>query len=434
MRQEVFIRGLVMTGLVAAQAAFAQTTIPMPQPPDPAAFIANVQKDVEAIRGLPFKRSVPVARQTPEDLGRYIDSQMSDVVPEALDEHFGKLVKRLGLYRGPELGNLSDTMRGVMTSQVAAYYDPAAERIFVLGNSTSELEQGLVYAHELYHALQDQYFDLEAYVPDDQALDADQALARSAVVEGEATFLHTLWVVRNTTRITPPRALLEPVIQMQANLEIADLRAMVESTGSSAASGMDDVPPFILETLLGNYMKGAAFVFAVHEKGWPEVEKLYREYPPQSTEQILHPEKWFAREGAATITWPDFGSERVLRDWELLDQDSLGEFQWRIIFEVQEQADGDEAAAGWNGDRYAVFKRKGSDETLMLLRTSWDSDQEATQFADAYRRLLAVKYAGSTESTGVEQKGSDVFIVEGGRKADLDPLLALARRSTLKRD
>jgi hypothetical protein len=433
MRQEVLVRGLMMAGLFALQSAHAQTTIPVPQLLDPANRVAQVEKDLEAIRGLTFRHSVPVAKQTPEDLARYLDQELAKEMPEALSENFDRLVKRLGLYRGPELGNLRDTMRMVMTSQVAAYYDAETERIWVLNGGGNEQEEGLVYAHELYHAMQDQYFDLQAYMPQGSELDADQVLARTAVVEGEATYIHTMWVLRNATRSLPPRALLSPLIQMQANLSLEQLRGMIGEGGGGAAAGMDDVPAFILETLMGNYMKGAAFVFAVQEKGWPEVEKLYREYPPRSTEQILHPEKWFARESATSITWPDFGKERVLRDWELIDEDVLGEIQWRIIFKAQGQADGEAAAAGWDGDRYAVFGRKGSDDTLMLLRTAWDTEQEATQFVAAYRRALAVKYEGRDEPVSIEQQGTDVFIVEGGRKTDLDALLKLVKQSKKQR-
>jgi hypothetical protein len=265
-----------------------------------------------------------------------MDQEMARDMPEALSANFDKLVKRLGLYRGAELGNLRDTMRMVMTSQVAAYYDPETERIWVLVDGGSDEAEGLVYAHELYHAMQDQYFDLQAYMPEGNKLDADRILARTAVVEGEATYIHTLWVLRNALKNTPPRALVAPAIQMQANLSIEQLRAM--AGGAGAAADMDQVPGFILETLMGNYMKGAAFVFAVQEKGWPEVEKLYKEYPPQSTEQILHPEKWFAREGVSRITWPDLGKERALADWELIDDDVMGEIQWRIVFKARPPA------------------------------------------------------------------------------------------------
>jgi len=204
----------------------------------------------------------------------------------------------------------------------------------------------------------------------------------------------------------------------------------VGESAQEAMAQIDDIPPFILETLLGNYLKGAAFIFAVQEQGWPAVETLFTSYPPQSTEQILHPEKWLAHEAPATIVWPDFARVSALRDWQLLDDDVLGEIQWRIIFNAQGlQDEAETAAAGWDGDRYAVFKRKGSDETLLLLRTSWDSEAEATQFVTAYRRALAVKYEGASDPVRVEQQGADVFIVEGGRKADLDALIKVVRQA-----
>ena len=397
---------------------------------DPVALAARVQLDVEAIRGLPFKHAIPLAKQSPEEFGEHLDKEMVEAVPEAVSDHFGKIVRRLGLYRGPEIEDFRGMMRTVMTSQAAAYYDPQEKRIYILSGTGDELELGLIYAHELYHGMQDQYFDLQAYLPQDEKLDGDQLLARQAVVEGEATYIHTLWAVRKMMNANPSRELMAPAIRMQAELTIDQLRGMVGESAEEAMAEIDNIPPFILETLLGNYLKGAAFVFAVQEQGWPAVETLFKANPPKSTEQILHPEKWLAQEGPAIITWPDFRKVQALRDWELLDDDVVGEIQWRIIFNAQGlQADAEAAAAGWDGDRYAVFKRKGSDETLLLLRASWDSEAEATQFVAAYRRALAVKYAGASDPVRVEQQGADVFIVEGGRKADLDALIRVVRQA-----
>jgi hypothetical protein len=159
------------------------------------------------------------------------------------------------------------------------------------------------------------------------------------------------------------------------------------------------------------------------------VEKLYTDYPPQSTEQILHPEKWLAREAPARFQWPNFHRIAALREWELLDNDVLGEFQWRTIFKEQGlAAEAEAAAAGWGGDRYAVFKRKDSDATLLLLRTSWDTDSDAREFADAYRRAQAAKYAGASVPTRLVQSGVDVYVVEGGDEANIDSLLEVVKR------
>jgi hypothetical protein len=167
----------------------------------------------------------------------------------------------------------------------------------------------------------------------------------------------------------------------------------------------------------------------VQEHGWPTVERLFTEYPPQSTEQILHPEKWLAREAPITFEWPKFDKVAALRDWELLDDDVIGEFQWRIIFKEQGlTAQAESASAGWGGDRYAVFKRKDSDAMLLLLRTRWDSEQEAKEFADAYRKAQANKYAKDPVPTRLLQKGADVFVVEGGDEAKIDSLLKLVTK------
>lgn len=419
---------ILIRAIAALFLATCAASAPAADADDPLQRAALIQKDVSEIRGLPFRKAVPMEKQTPEGLGRHMDKEMDEAVPAAMAKHFDKIVRRVGLYRGPVVEDYRSMMRTVMESQVAAYYDPDTGRVYLLDEGSDGIEQGVIYSHELYHALQDQYFDLNGYVSDKLKLDSDQMLARMAVVEGEATYVCMVWGIRQMTNgVTPPRALLAPAIAMQAGMDIGGLREMV---GGAAGAEVDKIPPFILETLVGNYLKGSAFVFAVQEQGWSAVEKLYKEYPPESTEQILHPEKWLAREAAAKFKWPDFRRERALRDWELIDEDVIGEIQWRIVFKVNGEPAGaaEAAAAGWNGDRYAVFKRKGAEDTLLLLRTSWDSPAEATQFVEAYRRALAVKYQGMDEATAVEQQGTEVFIVEGGRKDDLAALLKFVRQ------
>ena len=85
--------------------------------------------------------------------------------------------------------------------------------------------------------------------------------------------------------------------------------------------------------------------------------------------------------------------------------------------------------AGWDGDRYVVFKRKDSDATLMLLATSWDSAAQAEEFASAYTRLLAKKYADAPEATRIVQKKENVYIVEGGNEKDTNALLKVVMKS-----
>jgi hypothetical protein len=441
--QSIVCRAFALAALfLCAGLAHAENAASLPSD-DPQVAADKIAKEIEQIRGLSFKQPVRVETQSAASFGEYVSRELDEVVPESVRKHYGLIVRTLGLYRGPPIEDFSALMSAVMGSQIGAYYDPEKKSFFVVMTGMPEMMQGVMYSHELYHALQDQYFDLARYMEMTRksgagAYNSDMQLARSAVVEGEATYMMSLWVMQKMSGKVPTRDMMAKVVSLQANMSMDQLREMLkqakvaEAVGSDLKAAVDsavEIPSFIMDSMLAVYLKGLSFVFAVHEQGWPAVEKLYAEYPAQSTEQILHPEKWLAHEAPVTFSWPKFEKIAALRDWELLDDDVLGEFQWRIVFKEQGlAAKAESAAAGWNGDRYAVFKRKDSNATLLLLRTSWDSEKEASEFADAFRRVQAFKYADAPVPVRVAQKGVDVFIVEGGEESKIDLLLNIVKK------
>ena len=117
-----------------------------------------------------------------------------------------------------------------------------------------------------------------------------------------------------------------------------------------------------------------------------------------------------------------------LAGWTLLESNVIGEFQWRVIFrEYGMGALAGLAAAGWDGDRYAVLSRDGDE--LLFLSTVWDSEAEAEEFAADYSSLLDVKYRDVNESTRVERRGDTVLIVEGGDPERMSDYLDILRRA-----
>jgi hypothetical protein len=404
--------------------------------------VLELQEEVAQLRGLPFKAPVRAEMQSQEGFAAYLDQQIDEALPEVMNTHYGAIVKRLGLYRGT-LANFSDTAKAVMSSQAAAYYDPRTKTFYTLMQNASELMMHTLYTHELYHGLQDQYFGLDSYLSLNAAstrvLNSDQATARQAVVEGEATYIMSMYAMKRMANQQPTHQLMAPIVHMQSQMDMESIKAMMELpeakelTGGGveeAIAATESIPSFMVEALIGVYMKGLGFVYAVEEGGWGEVEKLYTEYPPQSTEQILHPEKWRAREAPSDIRFRGLEKVTALREWEQLDSDVIGEFQWRVIFKEQGLgAEAASAAAGWDGDRYAIFKRKDSAATLLLLSTSWDTTAQAEEFAGAYRRLLEKKYADAPEPTRLVQKKENVYIVEGGNERDIDKLMKVVTRS-----
>lgn len=442
MRIDGIILGLALSAVLYCEPSRAQDSAPIE---DIGALAAQIQKDVVAIRGLEFKKPVEAKRQTTAELREYLDQRVEPALPSKAELNYGKIVKKLGLYRGPEIQNAPELMKSVVMSQAAAYYDPRTSTFHVLEIDLPEPARSGLFAHELYHGLQDQYFDLEAYYEAttvDGIPEGDMQLARQAVVEGEAQYMMTLWMMQRMLGRVPPRALLEPAIRMQVAMDVNAMELLenpqfAETLGpdmQASLAASKQIPPFIMDMLFGAYVKGMGFVFDVHAKGWSEVEKLYTEYPPVSTEQILHPEKWFAREMPLTIDFGRLESARELEKWDLLVYNSIGEFLWRTIF--REHGLRDEAerlAAGWDGDRYAVFQHKEDGRLLLLLSTSWDTESDAIEFADGYSRLLKVKYENDPHPTRVERKGKQVFIVEGGDQSALSSLVKLVRKSKATR-
>ncbi|HET7811209.1 MAG TPA: hypothetical protein VFL16_11600 [Steroidobacteraceae bacterium] len=440
------VAGIARSETIPSKPAPAAEPTPAPAtspPPEAQAVADQIARDLEQIRGLDFKQPVHVESQSVEKFGEYVSRELNEQVPESLRAHYGHIVRALGLYRGPLIEDFSGMMSTVMTSQVGAYYDPEKKSFFVLMNDMPEMMMGVMYSHELYHALQDQYFELQRYMARDQsdhirARNSDADIARSALVEGEATYVMSLWMAQKMSGKPPTRDMMGMMVAQMANVNMDQLRAsiknpeaekMLGSDFKNAVAAADEIPAFIMESMIGVYLKGMSFVHSVHDQGWPAVEKAYTEYPPQSTEHILHPDKWLAREAPVVFAWPKFAKVKALRDWELLDDDVLGEFQWRIIFKEQGLAkDAESASAGWGGDRYAVFKRKDSDATLLLLRTAWDNEAEATEFADAYRRLQAAKFSAAPTPVRVDQDGTDVFIVEGGEESQVGSLLKFVKQ------
>ncbi|NIR51557.1 hypothetical protein GWO43_23525 [candidate division KSB1 bacterium] len=408
--------------------------------------IDSLHTEIEEIRGLEFKQQVNVTNQSPEDFGKYLDKMLEMQIPDRLEKNYGKIVKKLGLYLGPEIENFKQMAKMIMQSQAAAYYDPASEAFYVVMEDLPEQMLDAVYVHELYHGLQDQHYDLETYVlaKFENGLNDDQLLARQAVVEGEATYIMTLWSMKNMMGQIPGTSMLEVVIKMQAQLDVLRILEMLKSGPISQANttsmkqaiaAMDSIPPFLLETLVGAYLKGMAFVFEIQKQSWNKVGDLYAQ-PPISTEQILHPQKWLSKEEPVKLSWPNFAKEGMFSDWKLLEENTIGEIQWQIIFAEHEMAEqGRKAAAGWNGDIFAVLENKGDGDLLLLIYSSWDSETDATEFHSAYQELLEVKYAAHEENVIIERRNNDVLIIEGGEKDQIDPLFSFmmkARKESAK--
>ena len=185
-------------------------------------------------------------------------------------------LKALGLL--PRRCLAGDLYVDMLGSQVAGFYDPKAKAMFVVSKSGSVgATERATFAHEFTHALQDQNFGLEG-IDVDAVGQGDRSLARLALVEGDATLLMARWISRN----------LGPA-------EMAELLKV----DPEAQAQLARMPAILRETLLFPYQQGLAFVNGLAASGgWEAVNRAYSRLP-DSTEQVLHPEKYAGRREAA---------------------------------------------------------------------------------------------------------------------------------------
>jgi hypothetical protein len=381
--------------------------------------IALIQAEVALIRGKSFKSDVRCGAQSPADFGASVDASLDRAMPQARRDDLQAALHRLGLVAGAF--DMKEQVSGALMSQAAAYYDAKTKQFYSLMTGLPPEMVEMTAAHELVHALQDQWFDLDAWVAAHETggpphvRNDDRTLALRCVIEGEATYVQTIWQMSHSADVPASKAVetARKALPAMATLEVEDVERMAKaerrflpdsSSLAKAIDAMDRIEPYVMEPLLGAYMRGAAFVAAVDEEGgWAAVDKLFAD-PPQTTEQCLHPEKFTKKLDRPTpIDVPEIPAIAE-GGWREADAAIHGEFYLRILLKrlgASPEA-AEKAAAGWDGDMYRAW-RADDGRIAFALATTWDTEKDAEEFFDAYRATLPKKYEHLAE-----EKGSDL--------------------------
>ncbi|HEY5937043.1 MAG TPA: hypothetical protein VIU61_20475, partial [Kofleriaceae bacterium] len=409
--------------------------------------VPTIQRKIATLRGLPMERPIPAASQSTAEFREFVKRQLGKELPPDKAAKLQVAHHHIGLYT--KAIDVVEVLEQTLTSQAAAYYDPAKKTFFVVMAPDDDVAMDTIVAHELTHAVQDQHFDLSKFMS--STLDDDASLARRFVVEGDATLAMFVYLAAEATggRALQPAMMkaLRAQIEALSAIGIREYGEMMRQQASAlggmeadlktAMESMDELPPVIIQPLIDSYMKGARLAVMAYEAGgWTALDALYAQ-PPESTEQVLHPgEKLIGkRERPKLVALPGLpkGAE--------LERNVIGELQWSIYFD-QWGVKQLEAARGWGGDRYAVIKRDDG-SVIAYIATTWDSPKDAQEFADAYVASLAQRFKGAETSKPeagvlrtdrgkvyVRLKGSHVFIVDGGD--DRKALDQLVRGTTIK--
>lgn len=372
------------------------------------------------VRGLEWRGEVGMTELSGWEYGTRT-KEIADVL--GTDDLKG--LSRLAVAGGmlPEGSDLASLAVSFTAVTAGATYSPLDKQILLVSERGGQRSSGLL-THEFVHALQDQHFDLLRIMLA-RPFNFDREEAVFALVEGDAVSVER--------RVTQGEAWLRKSLEDLTREEDERYAAYRKGIGAF-------FPPLLTETFIFRYRDGLHFVETLR-RARPAVnlDAVFRR-PPQSSEQILHPEKYLAGESP----------REVELDLELFEEEGwrptattpLGEVGVRgLLLAGVAAEEAKRAAAGWGGDRSFVFEREGR-APLFVWRTVWDTPRDAQEFFRAYNQLLAGRAAPGADSqaeferewregaalTRVRLEGDAVFVVRGSERDAAEALRMAAQR------
>jgi len=334
---------------------------------------------VSQIRNLRAKSAVTGRLISREEIEKFLSRELDEQTPKDVLEATSALLFGLGTvdagfdYRASVLR--------LMTSQLLGFYDPKQKTFFVEGKLSGE-EADVTLFHELVHALQDQHYDL-THLSDFEEDAGDRQSAVHGLAEGDAT-----------------SAMLDAMLKPNGStaLDVPDSVFQAQSMLGSAA--LESAPPVLVRSLIAPYIDGLAFTNQLRKSGgFAAVDEAWRSLP-QSTEQLLHVEKFRAHEPPMVIPLPlapAHAPELALRF-----HDVMGEQTLRIFLEEWLPArTAATAASDWGGDRLSAF----ADETRQRWAIGWHLRFDSASAAE--RAFIALARSAPLMERGKSNKQPD---------------------------
>lgn len=272
-------------------------------------------------------------------------------------------------------------------SQIAAYYDPVVKKILV-GEWVQPVFSEYVIIHEIVHALQDQFFDLQVFKPETD--NWDLSFARQAFIEGEAAAVMLDYLLKKEGREFK---------------DLDDIFSLIEEEVLSQY-------PYAKENIFYNlYGFGAYFIQSyLRLYSWRELDLVYNA-PPSSMKEIIHPEVYIKEE---KFRMKDKKKQTpapsvFLEGWEKRFEVKLGEFFLSIFLRQRlERSLVEKVLIPWQEDRLAVFENENN-QKLVFFFTLWYSDSTAADFLKVYIDWLKERYP---EIEREDFQGGSLFVTK----------------------
>jgi len=375
----------IPTSIPTAHDTEAQPTLqvteaptPEPIPPEIAVQMDQIEAQVIELRRLQPSGSVTRALLTRDQLRQKIETDFfEDYSPEEAKED-SIVLSALGLLQTGF--DMFTFYQDLFSEQIAGQYDHKNKEMDIVQGFGFGGPERLTYSHEYTHALQDQNFDIEDglnYTNESCEEDSERCAAIQALLEGDASMLELDWFSNYATQ--------------QDLIDIQDFYAEYESPI------YDRAPDFLREDFIFPYIYGQTFVeYLYNLGGWEAINNAYSNVPV-STEQILHPELYPADQ-PVNVELPDL-MPILGEGWRELDRGVMGEWYTFLILAHGlnsdarlNESESKAASDGWGGDEYLVYYDDQNGTIVLIMHTSWESVNDATQFYNAFQKHSTARF------------------------------------------
>ena len=330
--------------------------------------------ELAEVSGLTLRHKVPYDLISKEQVNRFLTERIrQSSTPE--DLRIEELaLKKFGFV--PADFDLAKTTVDLLTEQAAAFYDYHKKRLYISDWASPGMREAAL-VHELAHALADQNFRLEHFITQSKN-DDDLSMARMAVMEGQATWLMSEVQARHMGK------------SLKDSPESVELMSRAMEGGGGEYPVFESAPLYLRRTLLFPYTQGMLFQSAVVEKsGTAAFAEVFRQ-APVSTQQILHPDKYFARETPSKPELPDFAKRR---GYKRLVESTVGELDFSILLaQYFDEARAMALSPHWKGGTYALYENKAEHRAVLAYAVDWDDPRIAREYFDAYQEILHKKW------------------------------------------
>ncbi|HLA66316.1 MAG TPA: hypothetical protein VJP05_02385 [Acidimicrobiia bacterium] len=308
----------------------------------------------EAGRGLAFFEPPTITIVSTAELADRVKAQIDEDLDPAEMLVFQHLYETLGLLDGSV--DLVQAYRDLYAEQVGGFYDDDTGEMVIAGDEVLTPLSKSIVVHELVHALTDEQYGFASTMND--LVDAgryEEAAAIQALVEGDATYFQLVYL---------------------QSLPADEQAAAVTESLRTDTTVIDRLPAWFAKDLTFAYDSGFGFVTRViSEEGAAGVNQAYTHFPA-STEQILHPEKYFSMEPPLEVAVPTLD----VPGFDVFEDGVFGEWNLGLyLLSGVDPGDALIAAAGWGGDHYRIYSN--GTEVVFLYVSEADTPRDAQELA-----------------------------------------------------